>query len=92
MAGNLKKVVGDTHRIISDKIEIEMEIQTLLTGNKNELRVMMLMPLIIMISLSGMGSMSIVENTPVNVLVKLLALAMFGAAYGIGNRIVNIKV
>lgn len=90
--GNLKKVVGDTHRIISDKIEIEMEIQTLLTGNKNELRIMMLMPLIIMISLSGMGSMSIVENTPVNVLVKLLALAMFGAAYGIGNRIVNIKV
>ena len=32
--------------------------------SKNELNIMMLMPLIIMVTLSGMGSMSIVQNTP----------------------------
>lgn len=90
--GNLKKVVWDTHKIISEKIEIEMEIQTILSGNKNELRMMLLMPLIIMLSLSSMGNMSVIENTPANVLVKLIAFALFGAAYFMGSKIVNIEV
>ncbi|MDY4693325.1 MAG: kinase [Blautia sp.] len=89
--GNLKKVVADTHQIISDKIETELEIQTLLTANKNELNMMILMPLIIMVTLSGMGNMSIVQNTPVNVVTKIVALAIFGAAYLMGRKIVDIK-
>ncbi len=55
-----------------------MERRTLPTANKNELNIMMLMPLIIMVTLSGMGSMSIVQNTPLNVLTKVIALALFG--------------
>ena len=49
----ISKAVGDTYRIINEKIEMEMEIRTLLTANKNELNIMMLMPLIIMVTLSG---------------------------------------
>ncbi|MDO4273474.1 MAG: type II secretion system F family protein [Eubacteriales bacterium] len=90
--GNLKKVVGETRQIISDKIETEMEIQTLLTANKNELNIMTLMPVIIMVMLSGMGDMSIVRNTPLNVCVKIVALVLFGAAYVMGKKIVDIKV
>lgn len=90
--GNLKKAVGDTYRIINEKIEMEMEIRTLLTANKNELNIMMLMPLIIMVTLSGMGSMSIVQNTPLNVLTKVIALALFGTAYYIGRKIIDIKI
>ena len=90
--GNLKKVVGDTYRIINEKIEMEMEIKTLLTANKNELNIMMLMPLIIMVTLSGMGSMSIVQNTPLNILTKVAALVLFGTAYFIGRKIVDIKI
>lgn len=90
--GNLRKVVGDTYRIINEKIEMEMEIKTLLTANKNELNIMMLMPLIIMITLSGMGSMSIVQNTPLNVLTKIIALGLFGSAYYIGRKIIDIRI
>lgn len=32
--GNLKKAVGDTYRIINEKIEMEMEIRTLLTQTR----------------------------------------------------------
>ena len=70
----------------------QWEIRTLLTANKNELNIMMLMPLIIMVTLSGMGSMSIVQNTPLNVLTKVIALTLFGTAYYIGRKIIDIKI
>ena len=53
---------------------------------------MILMPLIIMVTLSGMGSMSIVQNTPLNVLTKVIALTLFGTAYYIGRKIIDIKI
>lgn len=90
--GNLKKVVGDTYRIISEKLEMEMEIKTLLTANQNELNIMMLMPLVIMLTLSSMGSMSVIQNTPLNVLTKIIALALFGIAYVAGRKIIDVRV
>lgn len=90
--GNLKKVVGDTYRVISEKLEMEMEIKTLLTANQNELNIMMLMPLVIMLTLSSMGSMSVIQNTPLNVLTKIIALVMFGVAYITGRKIIDIRV
>lgn len=42
--------------MINDKIEIEMEIQTIIAGNKNELNIMMIMPLVILVSIGGLGS------------------------------------
>lgn len=90
--GDLKKVVSDTREIINDKIEIEMEIETMLSGNKNELNVMMVMPLVIIISMSSMGTMTIASNTPINVIIKLVCLAIFGLAYVLGRKIVDIKI
>lgn len=90
--GNLKKVMGDTREIINDKIEIEMEIETLLTANKNELNIMILMPFLIMLMLNGMGDMSIVQNTPLNIAVKGGALLLFALAYSMGRKIVDIKI
>lgn len=90
--GNLKKVVGETRQIINEKIETEMEIRTLLTANKNDLNIMILMPVVLMLMLGGMGDMSIVQNTPVNVVIKLIALALFGGAYYMGRKIVDIRI
>lgn len=90
--GNIKQVVWDARKIINDKIEIEMEIKTMLTEKENELNVMMVMPLVIMIALNGLGTMTAVTNSFVNVVVKLIALGVFGAAYIIGRKIVKIKM
>lgn len=90
--GNLKEVVGETRSIINDKIETEMEIRTLLTANKNELNIMMIMPFIIMLMLNGMGDMSIVQNTPANMVVKIIVLLLFGLAYWMGRKIVDIEI
>lgn len=90
---NIKDIIASTRDIINDKIEIEMEIGTIIAGNKNELNIMMIMPLIIMVSLGGMGSdMTAASNTPVSVTIKLIALAMFYLAYRLGRKFTNIKV
>ena len=90
--GDMRRVVGETREIINDKNETELEIQTLLTANKNDLNIMIIMPVLIMLMLNGMGDMSIVQNTPLNVLVKIGALALFGIAYYMGRKIVDIKI
>ena len=90
--GDIKQVVWDSRKIINDKIEIEMEIKTILTEKENELNIMMVMPLIIMCALSGIGTMSAVVNTPLTVTVKIFAILLFGAAYMMGRKIVNIRM
>ena len=90
--GDIRQVVWDSRKIINDKIEIEMEIKTMLTEKENELNIMMVMPLIIMVTLSGIGTMSAVINTPFTVIVKIFAIGLFAAAYMMGRKIINIRI
>ena len=92
LGGNLKKIVSDTRDIISDKIEIEMDIQTTITASKNEINVMTVMPFLVIMMMGTMGEESITENSALNVIVKLIAVAMFALAYKIGQKITDIKM
>lgn len=90
---NIKDIIASTRDVINDKIEIELEIETMLTGNKNELNVMMVMPLLIFVAMSGLGGeMSIKSNTPVTIIVKIVVLGIFALAYALGRKITNIKI
>lgn len=90
---NIKDIIFSTRDIISDKIEIEMEINTMLSGNKNELNIMMVMPLIIIVSLGGLGTgMTAADNTLINVIIKIIALGLFVFAYYLGRKITAIKI
>ena len=84
--GNLKKVVGETRQIINEKIETEMEIRTLLAANKNDLNIMILMPVVLMLMLGGMGDMSIVQNTPVTRGDQADSSALFGRSLLYGKK------
>lgn len=92
LGGNLKKIVSESRDIINDKIEIEMEIQTTVASNKNEINIMCVMPFVIISMMGMLGEDSITSNTPVNVIVKLIAIVMFVAAYQLGRKITDIKV
>lgn len=89
--GDLKKIVGETRGIINDKMEMEMEMKTMVAAAKNELNIMMVMPLIIMMSMRGFGD-TMTGNSFMNIAVKLIALAIFVAAYWLGNKLVDIKL
>lgn len=89
--GNIKDIISATRDIINDKIEVEMEIGTMLAGNKNELNIMMIMPLAIAVSMEGMGS-EMSGNSMINVVIKLVALCIFGLAYKVGQKMTDIKI
>lgn len=92
LGGNLKKIVSESRDIINDKIEIEMEIQTTIAASKNEINVMCIMPFIVISMMGMLGEASITANTPLNVIVKIIAIIMFVIAYKIGKKITDIKV
>ena len=90
LGGNVAKTVRETRDMISDKIEIELEIQTMVTGQKNQLNVLAIMPLVMSLltrsfSTDGGGGMLVI-------VVKILALGLFVFAYWMGTKIVDIKV
>lgn len=90
--GDLKRIVSDTREIINDKMEMEMEIETMISGSKNELYIMMVMPVVIVVMLKGMGTSMAGANTPVTVLVKIVCIGIFLAAYMVGRKIIDIKI
>lgn len=90
--GDLKRIVSDTREIINDKIEIEMEIETMLSGSKNELNIMMVMPVIIVVMLKGLGTSMAGANTPATVVVKIVCIGIFALAYLMGKKIIDIKI
>lgn len=89
---NIKDIIFSTRQVINDKIDMEMQIRTLLTANKNELNVMLIMPFVIMLALNGMGDMTIIKNTPINIITKIICIGIFAGAYLFGRKIVNIKL
>lgn len=88
---NIKDIIFSTRDVIGDKIEIEMEINTLMSGNKNELYIMMVMPLIIIVSLGGLGS-GTSDNGAANIVVKVIALGLFALAYWLGKKFTRIEI
>lgn len=90
--GNLKKIVTDTRDVISEKIDIEMEIETLLAGNKNELNIMIIMPVVVVLMLNGLGSGTANANTLSNIVLKIFCIGLFALAYFMGKKITDIKI
>lgn len=88
--GNMKTIISESKSIICDKIEIEQELRTMSSATKNELNIMMLMPLLVVPLMSGFVQEG--SNEVLNVLVKIVGIIMFVIAYLIGRKITNIKL
>lgn len=91
--GNIKETIRNTHEILSDKMEIAEDIQTIVTSNKNEQNIMVMMP-IALIGVIKVMSPEFAENftTPAGIIATTIGIAMFVASYYIGKTILNIKI
>lgn len=89
LGGDVAKIIRETRDMISDKIEIELEIQTMVTGQKNQLNVLALMPFVMSMLTQAFSSNS---GNILVIIIKSVALVVFVFAYWLGTRIVNIKV
>ena len=91
--GSIKDIVRKTHEILSTKNQLEMEIQTKVTSNKNEQNIMLVMPVVIVGMIKLMGG-DFAENftTPSGLLFTTIGIGMFILAYYIGQSILKIDV
>lgn len=91
--GNIKDVIKNTQQIITEKMEVEMEIQTIVTGAKNEQTIMTVMP-IALIAVIKMMSPEFAANfaTPSGIISTTIAVLMFIVAYFVGNIVLAIKI
>lgn len=89
--GNIRQIIYETKNVINDKIVIEQDIQTLVSGKKNELNIMMVLPLIVVNQTKAMQG-NTADDLAFSLLVKMIAFAMFVAAYIVGRKMMDIKV
>jgi tight adherence protein B len=87
-------ILVQTQEIIGDKIEIEQEIQTVITSAKSETNMMIVMPVIIVVAMSGMGGdlMNALFETTVGHLVATISLIIFAASYIYALKVTDIKL
>ncbi|AEV69401.1 type II secretion system F family protein [Acetivibrio clariflavus] len=92
--GNIVEIIKNTSNIITDKIEVKEEIDTLLSARKFEQKVLTLMPvfLILFLSTSSKDYMYPIFNTLAGRFVMTVALILILAAYFISKKIMNIKI
>ena len=90
---NLKDVVRNSHLILSNKCEIEAEIETKVASNKNEQNIMIIMPVILILMIKMAGS-DFASNftTPTGILCTTIAIGAFVGAYMLGRKILKIEV
>ncbi len=90
---NLKEVVRNSHLILSNKCEIEAEIETKVASNKNEQNIMIIMPIILILMIKMAGS-DFADNftTPTGILCTTIAIGAFVGAYFLGRKILKIEV
>jgi tight adherence protein B len=88
------EIVRDTQQIIADKMEIEMEIDTMMTAAKSEVNIMLFMPLIILgvIGYAGAGFMDVIYTTTVGRIVSTGGLIVFIASFIMARKFSNIKL
>lgn len=91
MGGNVRQIVFETKNVINDKISVEQEIQTLISGKKNELNIMMVLPLIVVTQVKSMQGAATQADFIFNFAVRLLALGLFVLAYVIGQKMMRIE-
>lgn len=87
-------ILLQTQEIIGDKIAIEQEIQTVITSAKSETNMMIVMPIIIVVAMSGMGGglMDALFTSAVGHLVATVSIAIFAASYIYAVKVSNVKV
>ncbi len=92
--GNLIEAIKNSAGIISDKIEMKQEIETLLSSRKFEQKILNLMPIgmVFVLSVTAADYIEPVFNTPQGRGAMTACLILLITAFLISNKIMNIKM
>lgn len=92
--GDSISIIRNAVRIISEKIETEKEIQTMIASEKLEFRIMCVVPftIIMYMKLTFGDFLSVLYGNPTGAAVMTVCVCVYMAAYSLGRRIVRIEV
>lgn len=90
--GNIRDVIRNTATIIGDKIEIQMELETMVAGQKNEQNIMLVMPVIFILLMKSMGGDLIDLSSPIGLMSVTASLVIYVLAYFVSKKILDIKL
>ncbi len=88
LGGNIVRVIDETRNIIIEKVNIQIEIATLISGKKNELNIMLVLPFVVVTQTGGFSE----GSGALGIIAKIVALIMFIAAYVLGQKMIKIKI
>ena len=92
--GDSIAILKDTIRMIGEKMEVEREIQTILTAKKLEFQVMCVIPLgmVLYMRTAFPEFLSVLYGNAAGVMFMTVCLAIYGLAYQIGKKMIQIDV
>lgn len=92
--GDLSRIIQDTVTIICEKLEINNEIQILLSAKKYEQKIMNMVPILIILYIrtTSPGFLQPLYHNIVGVCIMTICLALYGVAYFMAKRITAIQI
>lgn len=89
--GNLTEIIGDTAELIGRKIDVRLEMQTVLSGRRMEQTIMRLMPFGVLgyIGFAYPGYFDVLYQNLQGAAIMTGCLAIYLAAYFLGERILH---
>ena len=93
-SGNMTEIIYETAAIISDKIDVEKEIQVLIAAKRLEQGIMSVIPfgIILYVGVTSAGYFDILYTTPVGKMVMTGCFGIYIAACILGMKITEIQV
>ena len=92
--GNMTEIIERTIDVISQKINVEKEIDVLISAKRFEAKIMNVVPFFIIfyISISSPGFFDVLYHNPFGIVLMSVCMFVYIAAYVMSERIVNIDV
>ncbi len=91
--GNIKDIIRNTHSVLSEKMGISDDIETLITSNKMEQGIMIVMPIAI-VGVMKLMTPEFGANfvTGAGLISTTISIVIYVVAYLIGKRVLEIKI
>lgn len=92
--GDIVGILQKTSRILGDKIDVKKEIEATVAAKKSEQAIMSMMPfaIILYMQVTSPGFLQVLYGNPFGIAAMTLCLGIYGLAYWMGRRIVDIEV
>lgn len=92
--GNLTEIIHETAMMIGEKIDVEKEIQVLIAAKRLEQNIMSVIPfaIVLYVGVTSKGYFDVLYTTSAGRVIMTVCLGVYGAAYIIGKKIIEIQV